>query len=92
MMFSENKMTDGKKTKITAKEAAQIATRYLAEMKNLRVYDISLEEIELTDDRNSWLVTLGHLRGYMGTAKDYKIIKVDAETGEVLSMKMRIVE
>ena len=85
-------MSDGKKTKIIAKEAAQIATRYLAEMKNLPVVDISLEEIELTDDRKSWLVTLGHPRSYLGTTKDFKIIKVDAETGEVLSMKMRIVE
>ncbi len=85
-------MSDGKKTKIIAKEAAQIATRYLAEMKNLPVVDISLEEIELTDDRKSWLVTLGHPRSYLGTTKDFKIIKVDAETREVLSMKMRIVE
>jgi hypothetical protein len=66
-------MSDGKKTKIIAKEAAQIATRYLAEMKNLPVVDISLEEIELTDDKNYWLVTLGHPRSYLGTAKDYKI-------------------
>ncbi len=85
-------MSEEKKRRLTAKKAAEIATRYLAEMKNLRVYDISLEEIELADDRKSWLVTLGHPRSYLGTMKDYKIIKVDAETGEVLSMKMRIVE
>lgn len=85
-------MSKGEKSKLTAKRAAEVATKYLAEMKDMPVYDISLEEIELTDDGAYWLVTLGHPRSYLGTTKDYKVIKVDAETGEVLSMKMRIVE
>ncbi len=84
-------MSEEKKRRLTAKEAAEVAAKYLAEMKDMNRLDISLEELELTDDKKCWLVTLGHPRSYMGTTKDYKVIKVDAETGEVLSMKMRIV-
>ncbi len=54
--------------------------------------DISIEEIELSSDEKYWLITLGHPRTFFVPAKDYKKIKVDAETGEVISMKMRIVE
>ena len=49
-------------------------------------------EIELTSDEMYWLITLGHPRSLLGPAQEYKVIKVDAKTGEVLSMKMRIVE
>lgn len=78
--------------KIGAKEAVQIATRYLAHMRNLPAAYLSLEELELTDDRKTWLVTLGHPRSYEGPAEEYKLIKVDAGTGEVISMKMRNIE
>ncbi|MGB2727351.1 MAG: hypothetical protein WBC40_11640 [Halobacteriota archaeon] len=84
-------MSEEKKM-LTAKEAAEVAAKYLAELKDLNRLDISLEEIELTDDRKCWLVTLGFPRSFFGPTKDYKVIKVDAETGAVLSMKMRIVE
>jgi predicted small secreted protein len=79
-------------TGIPAREAVQIATRYLAHMRNLPAVYISLEEIEVTDDRKTWLVTLGHPRSYEGPVEEYKLIKVDAGTGEVISMKMRIIE
>jgi len=78
--------------KIGAKEAVQIATRYLSNMRNLPAVYISLEELELTDDRKTWLVTLGHPRGYEGPVEEYKLIKVDAGTGDVISMKMRSLE
>ena len=84
-------MSEEKKM-LTAKEAVEVAAKYLAELRSVPIYDISVEEIELTDDRKCWLVTLGHPRSFAGTTKDYKVIKVDAETAEVLSMKMRIVE
>ncbi|WP_413166418.1 hypothetical protein ACL6C3_06860 [Capilliphycus salinus ALCB114379] len=62
--------------------------------------DLLLEETELTDDRNFWLITLGfnhqiqslaHPLGisYSKEERKYKILKVNAETGEVESMKIR---
>lgn len=85
-------MSEEKKRRLTAKEAAEVAAKYLAELKDMNRLDISIEEIELSSDEDYWLITLGHPRSFLGTAKEYKVIKVDAETGEVLSMKMRIVE
>ncbi|RPI44117.1 MAG: hypothetical protein EHM46_03250 [Bacteroidetes bacterium] len=58
---------------------------------------VQLEEVELTNDRAHWLITLS----YEGTSTSvassllvgksmiYKIFKLDAETGDVLSMKIR---
>lgn len=85
-------MSEEEKRRLTAKEAAGVAAKYLAELSNMNRLDISIEEIELSSDEKYWSITLGHPRSYLGTAKDYKKIKVDAETGEVISMKMRIVE
>ena len=83
-------MSEEEKRRLTAKEAAEVAAKYLAELRtDMNRLDISLEEIELTSDEKYWLITLGHPRSYLGTAKDYKVIKVDIETGEVLSMKMK---
>ncbi len=85
-------MSEEERRRLTAKEAAEVAAKYLAELKDMNRLDISIEEIELTSDENHWLITLGHPRSFFGPTKEYKVIKVDAETGEVLSMKMRIVE
>jgi len=85
-------MSEEEKRRLTAKDAAEVAAKYLAELKDMNRLDISIEEIELSSDEMYWLITLGHPRSFFGPAKEYKVIKVDAETAEVLSMKMRIVE
>jgi len=86
-------MPEEEKRRLTAKEAAEVAAKYLAELRtDMNRLDISIEEIELSSDENYWSITLGHPRTFFVPAKDYKKIKVDAETGEVISMKMRIVE
>jgi len=82
-------MSGEEKRRLTAKEAAEVAAKYLAELRDMDRLDISIEEIELSSDEMYWLITLGHPRSYLGTAKDYKVIKVDAKTGEVISMKMK---
>ena len=67
------------------------------ETKNLR-----LEEVELSEDEKFWFITLGynvsnsvtnHPLETLGVGivenREYKIFKVNAETGEVESMKIR---
>ena len=62
--------------------------------------NLLLEETELTEDRKFWLITLGFnprvqpLENPLGIdypkeERKYKIIKVNAETSEVESMKIR---
>ncbi len=72
---------------------------------NQPLNNLRLEEVEQSDDSHYWLITLGFDRpvegatgAYAGLSasvgvpqvvRDYKILKVDAETGEVESMKIR---
>ncbi|MFH0757958.1 MAG: PepSY domain-containing protein [Bacteroidota bacterium] len=58
---------------------------------------VQLEEVELTDDKAYWYITLGY-EGVshsvassllVGKSVRYKLFKIDAETGEVISMKIR---
>lgn len=57
---------------------------------------VSVEAIELTEDKSHWLVTLGHRDPtapalytlYPGnTNKLYKLFTIDSKSGKVLSMK-----
>jgi len=81
---------------IDAKEATAKArehlTAFFPEAEN-----VQLEEVELSADKAHWLITLS----YEGVANSvassllvgksvlYKIFKLDAKTGNVLSMKIR---
>lgn len=89
---------------ITAKEAANVAKAYARE-----VYDpeelefMRLEEVELSGDHLTWLITLGWVEpavykdpGFLFGDKElramprtYKLFSVDAENGQVTSMKIR---
>jgi len=82
---------------LDVKEAAQRASDYFASLfpKDLAA-NARLEEVELTDDGQYWLITLGFpvsdTLGFFGvtrTPRDYKQFKIDAETGKVVSMKIR---
>lgn len=81
---------------VNAREAVQIATDYFAVLFHLPATDIAPEEIERTDDGKYWLITLGYtlarsggFAGLGGGTRAYKIIKIDAYTGEPLSMKVK---
>jgi hypothetical protein len=67
-----------------------------------QIQGLRLEETELSEDRKDWLITLGfdrplgnHLDPLQAVLvskryeRDYRIFKIDAETGEVQSMKIR---
>ena len=79
---------------IDVKKAVTAALTYAQELGRPGA---TLEEVERTEDDRYWLVTLGFARhlndlsvlGGMRCDPDYKVFKVDAETGEVLSMKIR---
>jgi hypothetical protein len=67
--------------------------------------NLRLEEVDLSDDGSQWLITFGFtaaetdvesnpLLGALGgtatrTRREYKVIAIDARTGEPLSMKIR---
>ena len=83
---------------ISVKEAAINAYEYI---KGIPGYEdkeeLLVEEVELTEDEKYWLITLGYpvivasgvLFQPATRKKEYKLFKVNAETGEVLSMKIR---
>jgi hypothetical protein len=90
---------------INVKEAVNAAYNYLAEMSDLiktDLADLRLEEIERSEDERFWLVTLGYDRALKNNLlpalglperlqyqREYKLLKVNAETGEVEALKIR---
>ena len=81
---------------IDVKEATNKAKEYLASFFP-EVEKVQLEEVELTEDRAYWFITLSH-EGVsnsvassllVGKSVRYKLFKLDAENGEVISMKIR---
>lgn len=77
---------------IDVKQAAQAAEQYL---KNLfpSITNIMLEEVELTDDEQFWLITLSYSpissENIFGLVKDVKIFKIRRDNGEIMAMKIR---
>ncbi len=56
--------------------------------------NVQLEEIEISEDEKFWTVTLSYddndrFGMSYNRSKKYKIFKIDANTGGVLSMKIR---
>lgn len=84
--------------KLSAKEAAQAAAKYLRDLIILRGSPV-VEEVEFEDGK--WLITLGFYPGEIGelpsvlplapAEKEFKLFAVDAQSGEVSSMKIRTV-
>ncbi|MBU0699797.1 hypothetical protein KKE26_00635 [bacterium] len=82
---------------IDVKEAAQRASQYLQCLIS-SAKDITLEEVELTDDEKFWFITLScyniasDVQSLFGnTIKVFKVFKVKRDNGEVISMKIRTV-
>jgi len=85
---------------IEVKEAVANSIRFLGEMyANETITDIRLEEVELLEDGSFWLVTLSYLRqltpkqladAFEGSpVRQYKVITLLANTGDIRSMKMK---
>jgi len=79
---------------IDAREAAIKAKEYL---QSLDVHTdprtIQLEEVELSEDGMYWLITLSYISKdtpfYLGLVREYKIFKIDLQSGNVQSMKIK---
>lgn len=90
---------------IDVKMAVGLAQKYIRELyADEKITGLSLEEVELTGDEKCWLVTLSFYaisRGGLGviagivapgqSVQKFKIVKLDATTGQVKSMKIRTV-
>ncbi|MGK7938792.1 MAG: hypothetical protein AB4062_01240 [Crocosphaera sp.] len=90
---------------IDVRQAVSQAKNHLNQIIDLfgKVNDIRLEELELSSDKKSWLITLGflfdsptyqqkNLPDLLKTTmkiRDYKVVEIDAETGELKSIKIR---
>lgn len=84
--------------RIAPKDAAIAAAKYFMEVTGY-TGGFTVEEIVLSQDRGRWLVTLGYAEQSVGTGttvplfgapkKAFKAFEIDAESGQVLSMKIR---
>jgi hypothetical protein len=93
---------------IDARAAVKSATDYLEHLKDLmgeKFNNLRLEELELSENRQLWMVTLGYdvphtpsgieslmtsgVYGQKSSKREYKIFNVEAQTGAVQSMKIR---
>ncbi|HAT15451.1 MAG TPA: hypothetical protein DCS91_19420 [Microcoleaceae bacterium UBA11344] len=82
--------------------AAQNHFTSLRDMMGFGTEDLRLEEAELSEDKKYWFITLGFTRpgdknknplgdliGNLPDEREYKVFKIDAQSGEVQSMKIR---
>lgn len=87
---------------IDLKEATQVALSYFEEIYGEHAFsNVLLEEVERDeeDDTPYWFITIGFTDkqreggpfGNLASSRRYKRFKIDAETGEVVSMKIRSV-
>ena len=90
---------------IDAKQAVRMAMEYLNEMYDTVDFkDIMLEEAELSEDDRYWSITIGFSQRQISTAegpmaslvgsterfkREFKVFRIDAESGIVRSMKSK---
>ena len=82
---------------LEVKKAVQLAKEYLSDIMPVPASEVLLEEVELSDDGRFWLVTLSYpapaptpilvLTGRGN--REYRVVKLLAETGEFESIKIR---
>ena len=75
---------------ITAKEAGIAVKGNLEELREgSSPIDFVVEEVELDESEGYWRVVCSYLENFLSSKKTFKEFKVDAESGEILSMKNR---
>ncbi|MFB3891444.1 MAG: hypothetical protein ACE15C_05400 [Phycisphaerae bacterium] len=85
----------GRARKLSAKEAVYAARKYFAEISGY-TGNALVEEIVFDSKKGAWIVTLGYYETPQGEnvyvtppQKTYKVFEVRADTGDVMSMKVR---
>ncbi len=84
---------------VDVKEAVNQTLEYFRDLYQGSYSNLALEEVELSEDEDYWLITLGFTPPTTGIGalagvslkRDYKIFRVNAESGKVLSMKIRTI-
>jgi hypothetical protein len=90
---------------VDVKQAVAKAMDYLKDMYAIEQFkDVLLEEVDLSEDKKFWNVTVGFTRrqestsgGPMATLigqseefkREYKVFQIDADTGDLRSMRSR---
>ena len=87
------------------KEAAKLAKEYVADLfADEEIANVGLEEIQLGSDGRFWKVTVGFSRpwdrsglatmtyGQKALRRSYKVLQIDKSTGNVESVKDRILQ
>lgn len=85
---------------LDVQEAVEKASIYCKKMfRSSGATNIELEEVELSEDEAYWLITLSFTLPLLGTflpevvtgkrRTKYKVFKVESETGNVVSVKIR---
>jgi hypothetical protein len=75
---------------INVKEAVEVAQRYFSMLyEGTTKFFPEVEEVELTEDEQFWVITLGYSPDFFATDRKYKTFKINSATGEVISMKIR---
>ena len=90
---------------MNVKEAAKIAKEYVSDLfADEDIVNVGLEEIQRDQGGGFWIVTVGFSRpwdygglaaityGRKGLRRSYKVLRIHAETGNVESVKDRILQ
>jgi hypothetical protein len=98
---------ESRENQVSVKSAVKAAIDYVKDLyadSNLR--DLMLEEVEFSEATNQWLVTVGFSltetkeestslitpsKTSRALSRRYKVVNIDAETGEPVSMKIRAI-
>jgi len=89
-------LVQGTHMAVDVKRAVVLARGYLSDMLQLPKEQLLLEEVELSDDQQFWLITFSYpapegssLSVMLGGSRAYKIVKLNSDTGEFVSVKIR---
>ncbi len=95
-------------SRVHVKTAVQAAIDYIKDLyAGKALQDLLLEEVEFSEATNQWLVTIGFSlaeekektttlitpnRTGRELSRRYKVVEIDALTGEAISMKIRVLQ
>lgn len=85
---------------IDVKQASKLAIEYFTTLFENKYSNLSLEEVEVSEDGKYWYITLGYdidrpfsvMLPLTKTGREYKRLKINIETGKVLSMQIRKID